>query len=154
MKKTFTKFKYAFLIVVAVFVASSSTYAQTSTPSSSLKPTPKEEGSASTLDKIRLLKEKVATKVAELRKSDKKAIHGTIVSLSYTEFKLKTPKNETITVTFSEDTPGNIKDIAEGREITAFGYYDETVKTLDGRVVYLTESIPSFLSGKIADIDR
>jgi hypothetical protein len=51
---------------------------------------------------IQDLKEKIATKVAELRKSNKKIIKGTVYSLNGNELKVKDKSNQIFTITLDE----------------------------------------------------
>lgn len=157
------------LIVLTIFASNTvplKTYAQedTETPTVTKAPSPSptpEKGSA--MDKIRILKDKVATKVAELRQTEKKGITGLVDQISDTEMTLQAG-NDKVTVNFTEDTPlfsitgkkeeGDFKDIDKGTVILALGYYDKDQKILDGRTIYIINQKPMFLLGKIADIDR
>ena len=84
------------------------------------------------LKQIQVLKEKIATKVAELREKEKVAHLGTVFKIDKTTITISTPKGEH-GVTYSEDTTyyqitGNSKkeiaiiNIDEGDAISVFGY--------------------------------
>lgn len=115
------------------------------------------------LKKIELLKEKIATKVAEIRASEKAAIFGVVAKFDKSKLTVKARFGD-ITVTYMEDTifysftdsgktETSAAKIKEGSQITAFGYFDETKTNLSAKYVYLYQ--PSIhLIGKIADMDK
>ncbi|MBI2612122.1 hypothetical protein HYW54_05280 [Candidatus Gottesmanbacteria bacterium] len=160
--------KIIIFILLALLLAYYPVSAQTPSPTGGPTPTPtpgKEDSEDTALEKIRLLKEKVATKVAELRSADLKAFSGVVKNIIDSQISLATPNSGDITVTYNEDTTpiftiennkkeGSFKNIKPDTFLVVFGYFDPNNKTLDGRIVYIADPPPVFLTGKIADIDR
>ncbi len=140
---------------------------QTTTPSPTASPSPTGIiGSLeNNLEKIKLLKDKVATKVAEIRSNEKKAFFGKVTALGKDDLTLDLGKSETITVKPSEDTNyytldqnGDRNDsskskLKEGTPLSVFGYFDLGNKQIDAKYIYIGP-IPLHLVGKITDLDR
>lgn len=115
------------------------------------------------LKKIEILKEKIATKVAEMREKEKGAISGTIKKISNSTLTIATTKGDK-TISFSDDVAyyslkeGTKKEatakLQEQEIITAFGYYDQEKTTLAAKYIYYFENPPLHIQGKIADIDK
>ncbi|MCL4338186.1 hypothetical protein M1271_00680 [Patescibacteria group bacterium] len=116
------------------------------------------------LKKIEILKDKIATKVAQLRANEKGGVTGTVKSISDTTITVKTDKGDFPVsyasdatfydlTTSAQDNQISIKKISVGDEITALGYFDDTKSTLSGKYIYIeTSGVHSV--GKIADIDK
>lgn len=114
------------------------------------------------LKKIEILKEKIATKVAEMREKEKGAISGTIKKVSKSTLTIATAKGDK-TISFSDDVAyyslkeGAKKEATakfqEQEIITAFGYYDQEKTTLAAKYIYF-ENPPLHIQGKIADTDK
>lgn len=115
------------------------------------------------LKKIEVLKEKIATKVAEMREEEKGALTGTVKDVSESKITLSTLAGDK-TFSFSEDTTcyslkedtkkeTALKEIEKENIITVFGYYDQEKTTLSAKYIYL-ESPPVRIRGKIVDIDK
>lgn len=161
MKKIIIAAISVFLIILFPVRASG----QTASLSPSVSPSPTPVGLLDKLEKIKILKDKIATKVAEIRNNEKKAIVGITKSVDKNNLTLDEGGNE-ITVNIGEDTSfflidnsgqrsdTSLSKIKAGSTLTVFGYYDSAGKTLNARYVYITPSLPLFLSGKIADVDR
>lgn len=117
------------------------------------------------LEKIKILKDKVATKVAELRNNEKKALTGSVKSTAKTNFNFAVGTND-ITANLSEDTvyysfdnnggrvDSNFTKIKEGTLVTVFGYFDNSNQSIDAKYVYINPTLPLHLVGKITDLDR
>lgn len=115
------------------------------------------------LKKIQNLKEKIATKVAEIRQKEKAGLYGIIKKIDNISVTLAT-KNQDRSVTLPEDTiyfsltdgtkkESSFKNLKEGNAITILGYYDEGKTVLSSKYIFL-EKPKSHLTGKIADIDK
>ena len=115
------------------------------------------------LKKIQNLKEKIATKVAEIRQNEKAGLFGTIKKIDKTTFTI-TNKNIDRSFTSTEDTiyyslsdgtkkESSFQNLKAGTAITILGYYDESKTTLSAKYVYI-EKPNIHLTGKIADIDK
>lgn len=112
--------------------------------------------------KIQTLKEKLATKVAQLRENQKRGFYGEIASLSKTNFTLVTETGE-VKVRFSEDTKiykfGKQKTEAAASDLkntstaTVLGLFDEESKQHNAKVILL-QSVNKFYSGSIITLDK
>ncbi len=125
-----------------------------------------QDSTASTLDKlkqIRDLKEKIATKVTQIRQTSQGAVYGQVKDISLTNLTLTVLKgnipfilNPDITVyslTGTERKESSLGKISKGISISVFGIYDESKKNLDPRFIYI-QNLPVHIIGKIADIDK
>jgi len=113
------------------------------------------------MQQIKILKEKIATKVAEIREKDKKALLGTVKQIEPSAITLTTNQGDR-SISVSEDTlyfllskdgktSTNIKKVREQDTISAYGYLsaDNTVST---KYIFIQQPIVH-ITGKIADKD-
>lgn len=155
---------YIIVIIAIIFITfKSRTYA--ASPTGIITP------SATTiidkLKQIEALKEKIATKVAQLREQEKGGASGTIKSIGNNTITLTTTSSEQ-TISFSEDTIffkltdgvksdpidwKQSKKLKSGDRIAVLGYFDSQHSTLSAKYIYLY-TMPLHLIGKIADIDK
>ncbi len=115
------------------------------------------------LKQIEILKEKIATKVAEIRASEKGGVLGVVKSVAKSKLNIKTKESEIIvdyledtifySLTDAEKTETSAAKIKEGEQITAFGYFDNTKTSLSAKYIYLTP-LTIHLIGKITDINK
>lgn len=119
------------------------------------------------LKKIEILKEKIATKVAELRKMEKGGVFGEVKSVNENSITI-TSKSKDLNVSIAEDTIFfNLKDgvksdpldnkqankLKPGNQIAALGYFDSTGTSLSTKYIYVyTPRVR--ITGKIADKDQ
>lgn len=148
-------------------------FAQTVTPKNTTptKTTEKTATSSSQNDKqlieklkqIEELKEKIATKVAEIRDREKGAIMGNVKQIQNSTITLTTKSGDKI-FNYQDDTlfyslKNNTKTetdsnkLKEGNNISVFGYYNETKDTFSAKFIYLQDQ-PVRIAGKVADIDK
>lgn len=129
------------------------TYAQSPTESNSATPTKTtaaKETSPETeerLDQIRALKDKIASKVGELRETDKGGVSGTIKSIEDATLTL-VDDSTTYIVQFADDasifeitengkSTLDVKKLRSGDIVSAIGYFtDEKKTTLSGKFIY------------------
>lgn len=161
MNKTTLSLLYAVLLTSFVLLPSHrSVFAQTATPTATVKPTQSSTASA----QLEELKARLATKVAELRTVVKRAMFGTVktvsVSSATVETKTKDIKIElTDDVTVSQIISGkrttlSLEDLEPQDEITVFGTYDETLDLLKAQYIFIENTSAAVrLSGIIADVD-
>lgn len=121
-------------------------------------------GSSNLVDdqKVKELKEKLATKVAELRENQKRGFFGEIAAASKTSFTLVTKQGE-VKVRFSEDTKlfkiGKGKteakpdDVKNGTNAAVLGLFEEENKTHNAKVIFL-QSTTGFTQGEIVEVDK
>lgn len=147
-------------IIVSVYLAITVVSVYAATPIA-------EESTPSALDKLKkieVLKEKIATKVAELREKEQGGIAGIIKSIEAKQMIL-TQKGEEKITTYSEDTSFyqlttsgkteilDIKKLETGDSIAVLGYFDDSRVTLSAKYIFIS-SPSARIIGKIADIDK
>lgn len=115
------------------------------------------------LKKIQNLKEKIATKVAEIRQKEKAGLYGIIKKIDNTSATVAV-KNQDKSFSLTEDTiyfsltdgtkkDSSLKNLKESDAVTILGYYDESKTVLSAKYIYI-EKPNLHLTGKIADIDK
>lgn len=124
--------------------------------------TPAATGSATS--QINDLKDRLATKVAELRQSQKKAISGTIKATSISTITVETKTSDVkIELTDSIKVFQTIKgkrtalttdDIEKGDSVVVFGDYDTGLDLLKAKVVIIQSILPERIAGIITKIDK
>ncbi len=142
--------------IIAVLLLAASVNAATATPSAT--------GTATPTSQIDDLKERLATKVAELRQTQRKAIWGTIKAVSISTFTLETKTND-LKIELTDDikvfqmikgkrTELKTDDLAKDDIATVFGEYDTGLDLLKAKVVVLQAKPLVRVSGKVTQIDR
>ncbi|MBI3954949.1 hypothetical protein HY338_00770 [Candidatus Gottesmanbacteria bacterium] len=122
--------------------------------------------SSSTLDKlkqIRDLKEKIATKVTQIRQNSQGALYGQVKEVSTASITLVNLKEEHQIILNSDvnfyslvDTErkeSSLSKITKGMFVSVFGIFDEGKKNLDPKFIYI-QKFPVRIIGKIVDIDK
>lgn len=139
-------------MILAVLCLTGSVLAQTETP-----------GDAS--DKIDDLKERLATKVAELRQSAPKAIFGTVSDVGVSNITVDT-QQKGIKIELTDDisvaqilkgkrTNLTTDDIDENDVVSVFGDYDSTIDILKASHIFIeNKNRPQRIHGFIKDIDE
>lgn len=142
-------------IAILFLATSNSSYAQTEENSKN-----NNEPISELSDKVDLIKNKVASRVAELKLVEKRGIVGVVESVSNNEIKINDLNNKTRIIEVDEltkytSTNGNfdITDIEKGANISAIGLYNKDSGKLLARFVNEI-SIPIFLNGVISDKDK
>lgn len=143
-----------------VLVTSKPVVAGESTPTASPKTLSQATGSANLDD----LKARLATKVAELRTTVKRALYGTVKSVSVTSATIET-KTKDIKLELTDDvmvtqilsgkrTTLPIEDVATKDMVTVFGTYDETLDLLKAQYIFIESSaVISRIAGTVIDLD-
>lgn len=148
------KFLSFILSLLLLNVSTSHVFAQTATPKQSV--------TEALSDQITNLKEKIASRVAELDLVDKKGIVGTASEVEDTQITLTDiyGKPRIIDVdeltNFSspdEDDSFGISDIQPGTKISILGLYNKETERLLARYVSVV-SIPTYIVGEISEIDE
>lgn len=121
-------------------------------------------GTPTPTSKIDDLKERLATKVAELRQTQKKAIYGTVKAVSVSTFtvetdtrELKIERTDDITVfqmIKGKRTKLTTEDIAKDDIVSVFGEYDTGLDLLRAKVVVIQSISPERVFGTVSAIDR
>lgn len=114
-------------------------------------------------EKIKALKEKLATKVAELTENQTRGFTGEIAALTKTNFTLATLNNSEVKVRFNEDisifkmlpkkSAAAVKDLKNTLMVSVLGIYDQEANQLSSQVMFI-ESQPKFYAGEITQIDK
>lgn len=110
------------------------------------------------------LKERLATKVAELRTTEKRAIYGSVKIVSETTLVVET-KTRDVKVELAEEvmvfqylrgkrTELSLADIEKGDLVTVYGDYDTTLELLKASFILIQTTPPIRVSGAVATIDR
>lgn len=136
------------IVLLFVLVCIKPVSAATSTPSSNLDD----------------LKERLATKVAELRTTEKRAMFGSVKSITLTTLVLET-KTKDVKIELPDEvsvyqylkgkrTKLAIDDVTKGDIVTVYGDYDTTLDLLKGTYVLIQKESLLRLSGIVGGIDR
>lgn len=157
-------FKFPIVLIVAVLFAFpifGPFYAQTKTPTAT--PTKEASPSASVEREVRELKDKIATKVAELRQKNNKAIAGFITDISSKSIKVKSDNDTTFTIRVDESLTkyfqitGTAKkeikkdDLKKNMYIIASGVISDN--SIDANFVFVDEYL-LVKSGKITEVNK
>jgi hypothetical protein len=136
--------------------------AQTPTESTGLTISPTAESKNSSLSKqISDLKDKIASRVAQLKLVDKRGIIGVVVNVEDTQLTITDPQEKTRIIDIDEITKFSspsakssfgISDIAKGTTVSVVGLYNKQSRRILGRYIETTTK-PVFLSGVVTAID-
>lgn len=145
------------LIIFALSVPN--TYGQTKAPPKNAIPTSDEIEKIS--DKVDALKDKVASRVAELNLVERRGIIGIVEDVSDTQITVNDLNNKTRIIDVDEltkfssedDNSFGISDIKKGSRISALGLYNKESHRLLARFVN-EKNIPLFLHGIISEVDE
>jgi hypothetical protein len=147
-----------FILIITFFLMPLFVYAQEQSDVSSKSATV----SGVLDDKVKALKEKLATKVAELKENNTRGFFGEIATLTKTSFTLATDKQE-VKVRFDENTliykltdkktEGAVKDLKNTITASVLGLYDDEAKQQTAKFIIL-QNLPKFYSGEITQIDK
>jgi len=146
----------AFSLIALTLASSVSAATPTATPSSTATPGP--------TNQIDDLKERLATKVAELRQTQKKAIYGTIKAVSVSTFTVETKTND-LKMELTDDikvfqrikdkrTELTTEDLAKDDVVSVFGDYDTGLDLLKAHIVVIQAKPLTRIAGVVTDIDR
>jgi len=144
------------LIAISFFFISLPVHAQTATGAA----TPTDEKS----QQIEDLKDRLATKVAELRQSKRMAAYGTIKSISISTFVVET-KTKDLKIELTDDlkvfqilkgkrTELGTDNLEKGDIVTVFGEYDTTLELLQAKVVFIENVAPIQIMGLVKETDK
>lgn len=152
-------FAIIFTLLIATPVVAQTKAVATPTPgkaSPTVTPTPKDA-------KLEDLKERLATKVAELRQLTKRAIFGTVKTTSVSTFTVETKASD-VKIELTDDikviqfikgkrTTLTTDDIAKGDTVVVFGDYDTGLELLQAKVVFIQGALPVRISGVVTATD-
>lgn len=115
------------------------------------------------IKQIEDLKERLATKVAQLRQSQRKAIAGTVKTVSVSTATIET-KTKDVKIELTDDitiiqylkgkrTKLAVDDLAKGDNVVVFGEYDATLDLLKAKVIFIQATQPERLAGTVTAVD-
>lgn len=148
--------KYTLAIIALTLTLATPVVAQTTTKSAST-PTP------TTTSKLDDLKDRLATKVAQLRQLTKRAIAGSVKATSVSTFTVET-KTSDIKIELTDDiavvqflkgkrTELKTENIEQGDEVVVFGDYDSGLELLKAKVVFIQGALPTRVAGTVTKTD-
>lgn len=155
--------KYFFLFALTLFLQTQTAFAQTPTTSTSGTPSPSQKPmeKPQSLEILNDLKEKIASRVAQLNLVEKKALIGTIQSVSGTQITIIDGKGQERFIDvdeltrFSSPTAKDsfgLSDLEKGDTISALGLYNKQSRRILARFINVT-SVPKSVHGVITNID-
>ncbi len=155
--------KIIVLLLILCFGLSNTVYAQAPTKEPTNTPAATEaEKEQKLIDQINTLKEKVASKVAELKLVEKRGTIGVVTQASGNKITLTDTQNATHSIDVDELTkfssPGSkeafgISDISKGTSLSVIGLYNKQSKRILARFIETT-TIPTFVTGAVSEVDR
>jgi hypothetical protein len=151
-------------LITAFLLLATISMAQEKQATKSASPSAKTASASAAVDeeKVKALKDKLATKVAELRQNQKRGFFGEVAAVAKSSFTLVTDKGE-VRVHFTEDTlffklgkdktAAKVEDVKNGLSASVLGLYDEENKQENAKVVLL-QTGTKFFVGEITDINK
>ena len=127
--------------------------------------TPTATGAADTKQKqIEDLKERLATKVAQLQSLSRRAVAGVVKTISLSSLTVETATKD-MKIELTDDIKviqylkGNrtrltFENLDRGDNVVVFGEYDSTLDLLRAKVIFIQAQLPVFVSGTVAEIDK
>lgn len=154
MKRILTIISLTLLCNVAAVTASFA-----ATPSVTPPPTAIQD---KLINQINDLKEKIASKVAQLKLVDKRAIVGTVVETTNTQITIDDLANQTRFIDVDEitkfsgpdsTTSFGISDLKKGTAISVLGLYNKESRRITARFIDAV-TLTRFISGTVLSVDR
>src|SRR3989344_1357286 len=114
--------------------------------------------------KVEDLKERLASKVAELSQTQRKAVAGTVKSISITTLVVESTKQDykieltdeikVIDFVAGKRTSAKVDSLNVKDPVVIFGQFDTTLEVLKANVIVVQNPLPRRIHGKITSIDR
>jgi hypothetical protein len=159
MKRIITSIALLFTMTAPIYAAT-----PTVTASPTLKSTPAAATAAANMRQIEDLKDRIATTVAQLNQTQKKAIAGTVKTVSVSTITIETKTSDikielTDSISVFDMTSGKraaitTDDLSKGDSVVVFGDYDTTLSLLKAKVIYIQPALPMRVSGSVTDVDK
>lgn len=151
-------------VITMGIMLSTPVYAVTNVSSPTAQPTSKVVTSSGNTSQLNELKQRLATKVAELRTVVKRAMYGTVKSVSVASATVETSTKEikieledTVKVAqmiSGKRTTLTTDDISVGDPMTVFGTYDETLDLLKAQYIFIeSATVTKHISGTVTEVD-
>lgn len=148
--------------VILVTVLTPLSYAITTTPTQSLSPTiSASQKNESLVQQINELKDKIASRVAQMKLVEKKGVVGTVTEVTDTRISLQTYTDEIRIIDVDEITKFTsdsskesfgISDVSKGTVVGVIGLYNKQSKHILARYI-TTFTLPVFLTGTVQSVD-
>lgn len=116
---------------------------------------------SSTTQKIEDLKDRIATKVAQLKTTQRRAVYGKVKSVSITSFTVETTSRDlkieltdeltVIQYLKGKRTTLTPEDISKGDTVVVFGQFDTTLDLLTAHIVFIQRALPEHTAGTVTD---
>lgn len=151
--------KILFFCLIFLFLIATRVGAQTVTPSKAITPTPTDTNSLD--QQINDLKDRIASRVAQLQLVEKRGIVGTVTDISDTQITLSDLQGNIRFVDVDEltkfsspsaKTNFGISDITKGSTLGVLGLYNKQSHRILARFVDVL-SLPTVVSGAVSAID-
>lgn len=165
MKQIFTFLLFLIVFVLIVSSASAATPTPTTsrtTPEVTKKPTITKSSTDKLNSQINNLKDRIASRVAELQLVEKRGIVGTVDEASSSQMTITDPTNKSVIVDVDEITKFSslakkdgfgISDITKGMKISVLGNYNKQSRRILARFVDEV-NVPVYLKGMVANVDE
>jgi hypothetical protein len=150
--------KQIFLTIILLLSSTQLVSAATPTPEVST-----EETRTNSLNRqINDLKDKIASRVAQLKLVDKRGIIGTVTEVKDTQLIMLDQQQKTRIIDIDELTKFSsasakstfgISDIAKGETVSVIGLYNKQSRRILGRFVEIATK-PTFISGVVSEVDE
>lgn len=136
-------------------------YAITASPSAATKPEPTDTNPLS--KQINDLKDRIASKVAELKLVDRRGVIGTVEDTASTQITITDSKGDTRFIDVDEFTKFSsgsakesfgISDMSKGTKIGVLGLYNKQTKRIMARFIDASVTNPTIIHGAVTAIDK
>ena len=144
------------ITILLLLLIVSTVLAQTASPSAT--PTTAKD------KQIEDLKDRIATKVAELSQTQRSAIFGKVKAVSISSATIETQTKDvkielTDDITIFQNLKGkrtelSIEDLAKDDIVTVFGEHDATLDLLNAKVIFIQGVLPIRTAGVVTDINK
>ncbi len=151
---------YITILSICLLTALAAPSALAATPTATASGTPSPTKKVTVMDD---LKERLATKVAELRQSQKKAIFGIVKAITISTLTLETKTSE-IKIELTDAikvfqtlkdkrTELTMDDVSKTDNVVIFGDYDTSLDLMKSKVIVVQNPIPERIHGTVTAID-
>lgn len=155
--------KKIIISVFCLFILTAPTVALAISPTPAVTVTPTEAKQSGLLDQINNLKDKIASKVAQLNLVEKRGLIGTVTEVTATQITINDVQDQTRFIDVDEITKFStsstkagtfgISDITKGTVVTILGLYNKESRRLLARFVD-AGPLPLYVSGHLTQIDK
>ncbi len=149
------------VLFLIAFCITARVYATTPTDTPTASPT---EAQPEKTQQIEDLKERLATKVAQLRQTQRKALFGTIKAVSISTITVET-KTSDVKIELTDEikivqiikgtrTELGEQDLAKGDVVSVFGDYGANLDLLRAKIIFIQGTFATKISGIVQEVDE